>query len=199
MEIYSKDGTLYHHGIKGQKWGKRRFQNQDGSLTPAGEKRYNKFEKKAIKKYKKIGVLKGYADHAKAKADEASAGHDERAKVLEKQARTWELEGSHVKAYAARRAAEAFKRKSEEARSQYDEEAKSYMDRVARLEKKVSAYATKKNVNLGKKTIESILKESTQKGRDRAKSADEYERYLKEQEIEEAAEKRERDEWFNSH
>lgn len=31
---------LYHHGIMGQKWGRRRYQNQDGSLTPAGEKRY---------------------------------------------------------------------------------------------------------------------------------------------------------------
>lgn len=31
---------LYHHGVKGQKWGVRRFQNKDGSLTPAGKKRY---------------------------------------------------------------------------------------------------------------------------------------------------------------
>ena len=31
---------IRHHGIKGQKWGVRRFQNKDGSLTPAGEKRY---------------------------------------------------------------------------------------------------------------------------------------------------------------
>ena len=34
---------LYHHGIKGQKWGVRRFQNKDGSLTLAGRNRnYNK-------------------------------------------------------------------------------------------------------------------------------------------------------------
>ena len=31
---------LYHHGIKGQKWGVRRYQNPDGSLTPEGKKRY---------------------------------------------------------------------------------------------------------------------------------------------------------------
>lgn len=31
---------LCHHGIKGQKWGVRRYQNPDGSLTPEGRKRY---------------------------------------------------------------------------------------------------------------------------------------------------------------
>ena len=38
-----QNGTeLYHHGILGQKWGVRRFQNADGTYTAAGMKRYNK-------------------------------------------------------------------------------------------------------------------------------------------------------------
>lgn len=38
---YSSD-YLMHYGIKGQKWGIRRFQNPDGTLTPEGEKRYGR-------------------------------------------------------------------------------------------------------------------------------------------------------------
>ena len=35
------NNSLQHHGIKGQKWGIRRFQKKDGSLTPEGRKRYD--------------------------------------------------------------------------------------------------------------------------------------------------------------
>ena len=35
--------TLAHHGIKGQKWGIRRYQYPDGTLTPEGKLRYNKY------------------------------------------------------------------------------------------------------------------------------------------------------------
>lgn len=41
MEVRrKKDDTLQHHGVKGQKWGIRRYQNPDGSLTAAGKLRY---------------------------------------------------------------------------------------------------------------------------------------------------------------
>lgn len=40
---------LYHFGIKGQKWGVRRYQNKDGTLTNAGKKRVYK----TVKKYSK--------------------------------------------------------------------------------------------------------------------------------------------------
>ena len=36
--IIATNSELYHHGIKGQKWGVRRYQNYDGSLTLSGKK-----------------------------------------------------------------------------------------------------------------------------------------------------------------
>lgn len=48
-EYFSYDSGIHieHHGIKGQKWGVRRYQNEDGSLTEAGKKRISKKYKKA--------------------------------------------------------------------------------------------------------------------------------------------------------
>ena len=44
------DGYLRHHGILGMKWGVRRYQSKDGSLTSSGKKRYNVDVKGAKKK-----------------------------------------------------------------------------------------------------------------------------------------------------
>lgn len=58
---------LAHHGIKNQKWGQRRFQNYDGSLTSEGRKRYGVGESNLSKREKK------QAEKAKAKAAKTRA------------------------------------------------------------------------------------------------------------------------------
>lgn len=55
---------LYHHGIEGQKWGERRYQNYDGSLTEEGRKRYGvkeyRADKKAVAAAKREGIQAAY-------------------------------------------------------------------------------------------------------------------------------------------
>ena len=41
---------LYHYGIKGQRWGVRRYQNEDGTRTAAGRKRYDSMSGKKLHK-----------------------------------------------------------------------------------------------------------------------------------------------------
>lgn len=43
------DSVLCHHGIKGQKWGVRRFQNPDGTWTSAGKERYGDSDGETVK------------------------------------------------------------------------------------------------------------------------------------------------------
>ena len=50
------NNEFYHHGILGMKWGVRRYQNEDGSLTSAGKKRYSPNELGRIPVQKGVSV-----------------------------------------------------------------------------------------------------------------------------------------------
>ena len=52
---------LYHHGILKQRWHVRRFQNPDGSLTPAGRERYGVGKERAKRAIKNAGAKAGAA------------------------------------------------------------------------------------------------------------------------------------------
>ena len=68
IEGLKKDG-LTHWGLKGMKWGVRRYQNPDGTRTPEGKKRYSKVsipmtkaEQRQVKLVKKISSNKKFMD-----------------------------------------------------------------------------------------------------------------------------------------
>lgn len=64
-EYYDPQYVLMHHGIKGQKWGVRQYQNTDGTLTEAGKKRYGSGADRVEKFARKAASWEGRAINAK--------------------------------------------------------------------------------------------------------------------------------------
>lgn len=71
---YVFDDELYHHGIPGQRWGHRRFQNEDGSWTAAGRERYGEGDGERVKMEK----AKASYNTQKYKADLRSKAQQEK-------------------------------------------------------------------------------------------------------------------------
>lgn len=64
--------VLAHHGVLGMKWGVRRYQNPDGSLTAAGRRRMEKSDRKAVKQLRKNSQVYDAVSERSGKAVEKS-------------------------------------------------------------------------------------------------------------------------------
>lgn len=161
MWTYTYTDELYHHGIKGQKWGKRLYQNKDGSLTALGKIRY-----------RTNGDFKAKVDKQNnlKKAREAKAAKQEQEKTLEEK-RAALLKSTDVKELYENRHLlttnelnERINRIDTEARLgskiveerkktglEYMENAKNVIDKTTNLFRSVdNAYSTVANSAIGK-------------------------------------------------
>ena len=68
--MYAIDNELYHHGVKGMKWGVRRYRNYDGSYTKRGLERYGKAESRYDKN--KSAYDKAKLDYKAGKVDKST-------------------------------------------------------------------------------------------------------------------------------
>ena len=79
---------LEHHGILGQKWGLRRYQNEDGSLTEAGKRRYSREVAKEQRVARSIEKSERRMRIKEAKAAAKASEMESKARILEAKARS---------------------------------------------------------------------------------------------------------------
>lgn len=150
---------LYHHGVQGMKWGVRRYQNKNGSLTPAGRKRY--ISDKNEKTQKEIDALKAKQSSGKSSNPAAT---DKRIKALEdKKLKNAEKYGKKYDKAADKVNREVpgedyGKARAKSVKQMSDQELRNALNRVQMEKQYKSLTATEKSS--GQKWVESLLSES---------------------------------------
>ena len=140
---YYSEMYLQHHGILGQKWGVRRFQNYDGSLTAKGKQR----ELKSARQYKRAlnRVDQGLAEERRDYGDERSV------------------------AIKLRRKSDRLLTKAGNVIDTNPNKADRYYSKIDKLKKKVNEHDAKANAHMsniikGQELTERLLNEASSKG-----------------------------------
>ena len=144
MKIKMESNYLTHYGIKGQKWGIRRYQNPDGSLTSAGRKRYSDSGgiRGAVSKVKNAVTRRGSSSKAAAKKKQEEKEEKEKETLEQKKDRVLK----------SRSAKELY----ENADLFTTQELQSAYNRLS-LERNISSLVPK-DVNKGKQFVDNAIK-----------------------------------------
>lgn len=135
---------LQHHGIKGQKWGVRRYQNKDGSLTAEGRKKYGD----------KDNFEKQYPEDVKKKMKKTKSGVDKGKEYVEKAQKDAE-EGRQKTNRKAKQATEDAVR--ERAYKMTDQELRAAVNRLNMEERYTQVMKEREYVEVGKSRAEKFM------------------------------------------
>lgn len=138
---------LSHHGIKGQKWGRRRYQNKDGSLTPAGKQRYGSEE----------NFESRYNEDVKTRIKAAKKLTDG-GKDFTKATKEYEGERSRKKQQKANKALEEAAR--DKARSMSDQELRDAVSRLNMEENYTRMIQNRERIELGESAASKFMDRS---------------------------------------
>lgn len=144
------ENELYHHGIKGQKWGVRRYQNKDGSLTLAGKKRALKMQNQ----YTELSKSKKYHDRG------GNLTYEGRKKALKMKEKYSELTGKQLRTFQNNKTGQSSKNnntqkpKTKRISEMSNEEIQAKIDRI-RLENTLKSL-TPEHVSAGQKFVNGL-------------------------------------------
>lgn len=149
-EFRRTDDGLYHWGIRGMKWGVRRYQNKDGSLTPAGKKRLDKLNAKRDKLAKKEAKMFGKKPNDESKIKDMNSMSDEELERLTQRAR---VEKAYMDAQSEHITSSI---KLANARPQKVSKGKEFMDKYG---SKILDKFLEVGVDAGKKFADNMIKQ----------------------------------------
>lgn len=152
------ENVLSHHGIKGQKWGVRRYQNYDGTLTFAGKKRALSIQNA----YTELSKNKKYHDK------DGNLTYEGRKKALKMQDEYSNITGKRLRAFVNKKKFNSSSLYNKQINEMTNDEIQKKIDRI-RLENTLASMTPekisngKKFVNFVKRTSVSIIKDKGSK------------------------------------